>query len=31
MLKSSGAALDHPKGLNNQFVYFYCRNFFIRG
>jgi hypothetical protein len=31
MLASEGAALDHPRGLNNRFVYFCCRNFFIRG
>jgi hypothetical protein len=31
MLNSEGASLDHPKGLNNRFVYFCCRNFFIRG
>jgi hypothetical protein len=31
MLKSDGASLDHPKGLNNRFVYFCCKNFFIRG
>ena len=31
MLRSEGASLDHPKGLNNRFVYFCCRNFFIRG
>jgi hypothetical protein len=31
MLKNDGASLDHPKGLNNRFVYFCCKNFFIRG
>jgi hypothetical protein len=31
MLKSDGASLDHPKGLNNRFVYFCYRNYFIRG
>ena len=31
MLWNEGALLDHPKGLNNRFVYFCCRNFFIRG
>ena len=31
MLRSEGALLDHPKGLNNRFVYFCCCNFFIQG
>jgi hypothetical protein len=31
MLESYGAALNHPRGLNNRFMYFYCRNFFIHG
>ena len=31
MLDSDGASLHHPRGLNNRFVYFCCRNFFIRG
>jgi hypothetical protein len=31
MLNNEGASLDHPKGLNNRFVYFCCNNFFIRG
>jgi hypothetical protein len=31
LIKSEGASLDHLKGLNQSFVYFCCRNFFIRG
>ena len=31
MLNNEGALVDHPKGLNNRFVYFCCHNFFIQG
>lgn len=31
VLSSPAASLSTPTGLNYRFVYFYCRNFFIRG
>lgn len=30
ILDSDGASLHNPRGLNNRFVYFCSRNFFIR-
>jgi len=30
VLASDGASLNHPRGLNNRFLYFCCRNLFIR-
>ena len=30
LLSSDGASISHPRGLNSRFVYFCCRNFFIR-
>ena len=31
MLASEGASINIPAGLNNRFVYFSTRNFFVRG
>jgi hypothetical protein len=31
VLRSVGADIFHPRGLNSRMGYFFCRNFFIRG